>query len=348
MEKVLLGMSGGVDSAAAAAILKSQGYEVTGLYLNTIGKDSNTREKLQFIQQRLNINIVEKDVREEFHYRVIEPFIRSYLSGLTPNPCIECNPSLKFSLLIEYADLNDISYISTGHYGRIKKEKGRYFIFRGRDRAKDQSYMLYRLDNLILERILFPLGMLYKEEVKELAGRTIGERIASRGESQDICFVRNMKLKEFLKDKAPQEMREGSIIDSKGRILGKHDGIFSYTIGQRKGLGLPGGPWYVNDIDPSNGTVRVGKRSDIYFDSIFCKDALWHEEPFSGEILQGQHRYNTNPFDLTVELISKDTFTVKCFEPVKAPSPGQAMVIYRGEKVLGGGTIESGKRSERS
>ncbi len=338
MEKVLLGMSGGVDSAASALVLKKRGYEVTGLYLHMTGDQAETVRKLDSIRKKLDIDIFEIDVSQSFQ-EIISSFRNAYLSGLTPNPCIMCNPLIKFRYLLREADRLSICKIATGHYARITEKEGCFYIQRGIDIIKDQSYMLYRLENSSLNRILFPIGDMYKSDIVKLAEGEFGSEICSQKESQDICFLQKKGLQEFLRENAASQLQKGIIVDHKGNVLGKHNGIFSYTIGQRKGLGLPDGPWFVYDIDPKASIVRVGKRSEVYSDVICCREPVWHGDPEIHEPLEGQHRYNARPFRLNIAFKREDTFSVKCEEPVSAPAPGQALVIYWKDLVLGGGTI---------
>lgn len=345
MEKVLLGMSGGVDSSASALVLKEQGYKVTGLYLHMTGDRSETGRKLDKVREKLHIDVLEINVRQSFQ-EIISSFKNAYLSGLTPNPCIMCNPLVKFRYLLNEADRLGICKIATGHYARIAERKGCFFIQRGIDIVKDQSYMLYRLENTTLNRILFPLGDMYKKDIVKLAEGEFGSEISSQKESQDICFLQKKGLQKFLRENAPQQLQKGLIVDHKGNVLGKHNGIFSYTIGQRKGLGLPDGPWFVYDIDPKANVVRVGKSSETYSDVIFCREPVWHGDPEKHEPLEGQHRYNARPFRLNISFKTEDTFRVKCNEPVSAPAPGQALVIYWGDLVLGGGTIAKPDKKE--
>lgn len=346
-KRVVLGISGGVDSAVSAYILKKSGYEVIGVYLSLHSIKNELLSELDILRNSLKIDIIEHNCENEFKDCVISPFIKSYIDGKTPNPCIKCNPQLKFRTLFRIADELGVPFVSTGHYAGISGHYPDRYLIRGQDRIKDQSYMLYRLDKKWLNRIIFPLGSMDKDTVKSIAEDIIPGNPGFKKESQDICFLKGQTLFDFLKGETSSSQTEGKIIDRQGNILGKHKGIFSYTIGQRKGLGLSGGPWFVHSIDPDSNILVVSGEEDIKSDSIYCEEAVWHNPLVDkNEIFQGQHRYRAKPFRLRISSAGEGNFTVKTCQPVKAAAPGQALVIYQGNRVIGGGTIIASNKEE--
>jgi tRNA-specific 2-thiouridylase len=275
---------------------------------------------------------------------IIRPFVETYISGKTPNPCVVCNPQVKFRMLFDSADKMGYDYVSTGHYARICSEvPGRYSIHRGLDRQKDQSYMLYRLENEYLSRMILPLGELKKQEIRNQIDHVFGDLFVNETESQDICFLHGKTHHDLILQKSDLFLsgRKGDIIDRHGQVLGVHNGIFHYTIGQRKGLGLSGGPWFVLSLDPQENKVVVGAEKDLFPSVIHCTSPVWHGNVSIGDIYHAQHRYRTKPTRIQITDISRYSFTVKVLDLMRAPAPGQSLVLYKSDEVLGGGIINS-------
>ncbi len=335
MEKVLVAMSGGVDSSTAAYLLKKHGMAVEGVFFIFYDEPAN----LKFAQETikfLNIPFHIQDLRSHFKTEVIEPFFEAYKRGLTPNPCIVCNRKIKFPALKNLADKINARYFSTGHYARILKIDNSYSLFKGVDSTKDQSYFLYGIKKDFLERILFPLGELTKQEVKKIAQQA-GIPSAQAEESAEVCFLKDKRYYDFFK-----KSEEGPIIEiSTGKILGHHRGIHLYTIGQRKRLGIPySHPLYVVKIDPSLNTIYVSSKNKAFMREFYVEELNWladyNEKEFSCEV---KIRYAMKPEKAVVTIIDDNKAKV-CFEnPQFAPTPGQSAVFYRGDMVLGGGII---------
>lgn len=347
-------MSGGVDSSVCAALLKEQGYDVTGVtiklwprYIDPVEDTGGccslaAVEDARRVAQLLDIPYYVLNMQKEFQEKVIDKFTQEYILGRTPNPCIECNRSIKFGHLLEKAVQLGMDYVATGHYARIVQEGGRFRLLRGRDLDKDQSYALYSLTQEMLARTLFPVGNYRKEEIRDLA-RQYQLRIANKPDSQEICFIPDNNYKQFLTTFAGVKDTPGDIVDTQGRILGTHTGIFNYTIGQRKGLGLATGePMYVVDINPETNTVVVGRNLDVYSQEFTVTEFNWISgappaQQFSATVAI---RYNAQaqPAQISVQ---PHGVVVKFNEPQRAITPGQSAVIYSGEEVLGGGIILS-------
>ncbi len=349
-------MSGGVDSSVAALILKEEGYEVIGVTLSLWEEEEaslpdsyrgccslkavNEAKKVSFA---LGIPHYTLNFKEAFKKSVIDYFIKEYASGRTPNPCLKCNEIIKFDLLLKKVFSLGAEYLATGHYARISydKKSNVYSLKKGIDEGKDQSYVLYMLNQENLSRILFPLGNLKKKEVRQIA-RERNLCVASKSESQEICFIPERDYRKFIKKYLPL-IKTGPILDKKGNVLGKHKGIIFYTIGQRKCLGIPlGKPLYVIDIDHQKNTVIVGEERDLYKKSFIANKANWvfWKKPPSQFKAQVKIRYRFKEAPANVKIIDKKRFEVQFEEAQKAITPGQAGVIYQGDIVLGGGVIE--------
>ncbi|GAV24297.1 UDP-N-acetylmuramate--L-alanine ligase [Carboxydothermus islandicus] len=356
-KKVLVAMSGGVDSSVTAALLLEQGYEVVGVTMQiwdpkieVVGEEYvgccsiYAVNDARRVADRLGIPYYVLNFRELFERKVIDYFTEEYLRGRTPNPCIACNRYIKFDALLKKALSLGMDYMATGHYARVvyKKDIGKYGLFRGVDRKKDQTYVLYNLTQEMLKRLLLPLGEYTKEQVRELA-RKYNLVTADKPESQEICFVPDNDYRKFLKERRGEDIKPGNFVDVNGRVLGQHQGYPYYTIGQRKGLGLAlGKPYYVVDIRPETNEVVVGEAAEIFSPGLVASDLnfLWFDEIPERFEAQAQIRYNAKPQPAVVERIGENQVRVTFNEPQRAITPGQAVVFYRGDELLGGGTIE--------
>ena len=356
--KVLVAMSGGVDSAVAAYLLKKEGHEVVGMTLR-VHDDLERNRRLKSccapmdigdareVARVLQIPYYTVDMREEFHQRVMVPFAENYRNGKTPNPCVLCNQDLKFGLLYQRAKALGMAYVATGHYARLKrKEKNeRIQLLKGRDVSKDQSYFLFSLDQNQLAHMLLPLGDLTKKEVRKIA-RDAGLPLANKAESQEICFVPDNQYAKVVEKIIPnknQDDVEGKIVNEWGEILGTHKGIHYFTIGQRKGLGLSyPEPLYVLRIDPSLKRVVVGPESSLGQKEFLVEKVHWisqnKEEVLPGTILV-KIRSHHHEKPATIFPLANQKVQVVFEEPQRAIAPGQAAVFYCQDEVLGGGWI---------
>lgn len=334
--KVLVGFSGGVDSTAAVILLQKAGYEVVGLCFNVL--DNYFSEKTQAAADRLGIKLINKCVASEFKEKVINPFILEYENGRTPNPCILCNPAVKFKTLIEAADEEGIYYIATGHYARTQLYDGKYYIAKAKNERKDQSYMLYRLPEDIIERLILPLGgAIDKADVRRLVQE---ENIANFGEkdSQDICFIPDGDYKSYLMLHGAIN-KPGNFIDTDGVKLGQHQGILSYTVGQRKGLGLSlGKPSYVLEIKDND--VVVGSEESLFQNNVTVNQLFWTGfEATDGMKLRCKLRYSAKDAECTIKRLADGKIELIFDEAQRAPTPGQSAVLYYNQLVIGGGFI---------
>ena len=333
--KILLGLSGGVDSAAAALLLQKTGYEVTGCYLLMSGCDGkNDAEKLA---ERLGINFIVRDCRESFKKNVENYFISSYMQGITPSPCVICNPLVKIKELAAAADENGIEKIATGHYA-VTTEDGALLASPSK---KDQSYFLYRVPQKFLSRCLMPLGAFKsKDEIRSIAAAAELE-VAAKKDSQDICFLPDGDYREFIKERVAVPCAPGDFLNTNGVKIGRHGGIMNYTVGQRKGLGAFGEPMYVSAINPSENTVTLCRSEERFKSEIKVKNAVFSVK-YGGErefeaAVKIRSAAKAAPAKISV---CGDCFTAAFAFPVSAPCPGQHAVIYCGDTVLGGGEIE--------
>jgi tRNA-specific 2-thiouridylase len=354
-DKVLVAMSGGVDSSVAAYLLQQQGYDCTGATMRLfdnelIGEAVESSccsladvEDARGVCDRLGIPYYVFNYSDTFAEKVIEPFVRAYEHGATPNPCIACNRHLKFEHLLARALTNNYGSVATGHYARVRYDEptDRYQLLKGLDTNKDQSYVLYGLTQAQLAHLKLPLGELTKAEVREFAN-SMGFINADKPESQDICFVPDGDYGSFIRRYRGTSYAPGNIVDSAGKVLGEHQGIIDYTIGQRKGLGVAvGHPLYVTRIDPNTNTVTIGPQEELYASTAIVRDINMVALPqLKGRVeLTAKHRYRTPAHPAQVEQLSADTLQVDFLHPQKALTPGQALVLYNADQVIAGGTI---------
>jgi tRNA-specific 2-thiouridylase len=347
-KKVAVAMSGGVDSAVAAARLQEAGYEVIGLWMQLLGEGpSETNPSFRdacTAAQTLDIPLFPVDLRAPFQEEIIAYFLQGYLAGKTPNPCALCNPRIKFGLLMERALASGAKLFATGHYARVEQEleQGRFVLLRGIDKKKDQSYFLWGLTQEQLACCCFPNGESTKAEVRGMAQRR-GLPASERGESQDICFIPSGDYRSFLESGLKADrVAEGAIVDKEGRILGRHGGVFGFTIGQRQGIGVPAKrPYYVLRIDPVANQVVVGHKEDLLARGLTAQGMCWVSipPPQAGLRAMGQIRYRHAAAPCEVTPRSEAEVTVRFDEPQEAITPGQALVLYQDDRVLGGGWI---------
>ncbi len=339
-----IGLSGGVDSTVAAALLLEQGHRVSGFFmlLPLPGLDDHLGRARQAADQ-LGIPLHLVDLRRQFKGLVIRYFVHSYRAGLTPNPCILCNREIKFGLLFDAMEREGMDSMATGHYARIRQQGDRPFLFRGLDRAKDQSYFLCRLPPARLARIRLPLGVWRKEAVRARAA-ALGFRQSGDSESQDVCFLAGTSLAGFL---ASQGLtgRAGEIVDREGTVLGSHRGIWHYTIGQRRGLGIPDAtPWYVCALDPVHNRIVVGKQDGLLSSRVQVRDMQWSVSPPPEEwqgLVQIRSRHRAVPGSV---VRAKDGRWIITFrKPQRAVTPGQFCVLYEDDMVAGSAVIEAGQ-----
>lgn len=354
--KVLVAMSGGVDSSAAAALLSDKGYECIGvtmkLYDNEdVGVSSektccslSDTEDARSVAAELGMRYYVLNFKDYFKSAVCDKFVSAYENGLTPNPCIDCNKYLKFDGLYKKAEMLECDYIATGHYARIEKdpESGRYKLKKAVNKNKDQSYVLYFLTQEQLAHTLFPLGEFDdKAQVRSFAEKH--ELVNSqKHESQDICFVPDGDYASFIKRTTGKSYPCGNFVDESGKILGEHKGIIHYTIGQRKGLGLAlPEPMYVKKKDTENNTVTLAVKKDMQIKSLVAKDFNWIScsEPRDSIKVNVKTRYRAKEVSAVAEVISGGEVLITFDEPSEPAAPGQAVVLYDGEYVVGGGTI---------
>ena len=353
-------MSGGVDSSVAAGLLVRQGHEVVGATMQlspelppaavpsyggccSVQAVTDARR----VADGLGIPHYVLNYRDVFARTVVDPFVGAYAAGRTPNPCLACNRYVKFGALLAQARALDCQYVATGHYARVVPVAGDELgLFRATDPARDQSYALYNLTQAELPRVLFPVGDLAKPEVRRLAGE-MGLPVATKPDSQEICFVVEGGYRDFVVDRVPSAGRPGPVVDRTGRVVGTHRGIAGYTVGQRRGLGLAvGEPLYVVAVDAAQNRVVVGSRPEAHSSGLVAGDVTTVSgRPLSaGRRVAAQIRYGGPPVAAEVAAVAADSWTIRFAEPQFAVTPGQAVVLYDGQRVLGGGIIDEARR----
>src|SRR5271157_4618873 len=346
MKKVLVAMSGGVDSSVAAMIMKNEGYDVAGVTMCLGIRESGGRvrccgpaavDDAKRVCNRLKIPHYVFDYGEELEEKVIARFVSEYLRGRTPNPCVDCNRHLKFGSLLEKAKVLGFDFLATGHYAAIERNEDGYCLKRAKDRKKDQTYFLYSMSYEGLGNVLFPLAALTKDEVRKIAKKN-SLPVAEKQESQDICFVTQKNYQEFLLERVPK-LNPGPIVDMQGNILGKHRGIVFHTIGQRGGLGISHTtPLYVVSIDPDENRIVVGEKKDLMAKGLVACDINMLVKSWPRQVYAKiRYRKKEALCDVTS---NKGRLRVIFAEEQEAITPGQSVVFYANDRVLGGGTIE--------
>ena len=348
-KKVLLGMSGGVDSAVSAILLQKQGYEVYGITLKLWENlqengETDIAQDAKKVCNQLGIQHYVLDGKELFQKHVIQDFICQYKNCRTPNPCIECNKYLKFGYMYEKAKELGIDYIATGHYAKTEysEKYGRDVIKKAENIAKDQSYVLYNIPKELVSKVVFPLAnMKSKEEIRQIA-REHGLEVAGKPDSEDICFIPDGDYKRFLEKNSDLEAKEGNIVNQEGEILGKHQGLYRYTIGQRKGLGIAySEPLFVIGFQPEKNELIVGTEKEIYQKEMLVNhiNFLLIDKLEEQMRVMVKTRYSSREYFATIEMLKEDTIKVIFDEQVARITPGQSAVFYIDDIVLGGGKI---------
>jgi tRNA-specific 2-thiouridylase len=351
-KRVVVGMSGGVDSSVTAYLLKQEGYEVIGITLDFLEESCQLEREdtccslqafmdAREVAEKIGIRHYIVNCKLDFEEKVISCFLNEYLLGRTPNPCIICNPSVKFKILLKKAEEIQAEYIATGHYARVSRQGDRFIIKKAFDSHKDQSYFLYRLSQRHLKHLILPLGSLTKEQVRNLA-KEIGLKVFKKRESQEICFIPNGNYRDFLQKKLGKKIQSGPILDKNGNVLGTHPGISYYTIGQRKGLGISAQkPLYVTSIDASRNAIIVGQDSDLYKKEFIACQTNWvsiQELTYPIEVT-AKIRYMHEGEEAKITPIDKDKVKVTFKTPQRAITPGQSVVFYNEDVLVGGGVI---------
>lgn len=354
-EKIVVAMSGGVDSSVAAALMKERGYDVVGISLQLWNYNTDTDERFgtccslddlgdaRRVADKIGIPFYVLNMEKEFQKEVVDYFVSEYLQARTPIPCTLCNQKLKFDELIQKAEGFGYKRVATGHYASIvKHESGRFTIRRGKDLSRDQSYFLFNLSQDQLSRLEFPLADVEKTEVRRLA-RELGLKVADKAESREICFIPDNNYPKFIAKQVDSDVfREGNIVNDVGEVLGKHNGYPAFTVGQRKGLNLGGlkEPLFVTKIDPVNNEIKTGPKSDLYLSEFFAGKTNWYlpkEDSFRADV---QIRYRHQAASATVTPLPGSRAQVEFDEPQLSIAPGQSTVFYQDECIVGGGWIE--------
>ena len=345
--RAFVAMSGGVDSSVAAALLVEQGFDVTGVMLHLWAEEENrccapqAVEDARDIAEQLGIDFFLVDYEAEFKACVVDYFVAEYSQGRTPNPCLACNKQIRFGHLLRHVQALGAETMATGHYARIAEVNGAHRLQKGADPQKDQSYVLYMLGQDELRRLIFPVGSYTKAQVREMA-RKRGLPIADKDESMEICFVTDDDYRRFLREHAPQSMQPGPILDTSGQEIGRHQGLPCYTVGQRRGLGIAAPEaLYVLRLDVANNALIVGTTRELGQSTLMANDVTYvRDEPPDGPVrVQAKIRYRALLADATWTPLEEKRARVEFDEPLRDITPGQAVVAYQGDSVLGGGII---------
>jgi len=340
--RVVVGISGGVDSAAAAALLVRKGFEVTGVYLR-LHKENKGEDRAGHIAEILGIRFLTVSAEKIFNENVLLPFFQAYGRGETPNPCVLCNEKVKFATLFSVSDSLGGGFVASGHYAGIRNVPAGPLLVKALDREKDQSYMLYRVPAGMLSRIVFPLGGMTKSEVREMASTVFPGVFDDIPESSDICFIPEGDLPGIVEARTGP-FEPGNIIAVTGEILGRHRGINMFTIGQRKGLSLPNGPWFVVGKKIDTHDLIVGRKDDLVVGKVFCSHPVWHLEPKPGSQLEACRRYRCRADRCVISGITKTSFVCSFPGGTSGIAPGQSLVLYSNDTVFGGGIIEKAEK----
>ncbi|MCE1225081.1 MAG: tRNA 2-thiouridine(34) synthase MnmA [Geobacteraceae bacterium] len=338
---IAVALSGGVDSAVTAALLQQQGHRLVGITMNLL-PDAAATHAAEEVAGHLGISLHRINLIDAFEQQVITPFVTCYLNGETPNPCVRCNRLVKFGLLLDHAHQLGAARLATGHYARVLRDAdGRAHLYAASDRRKDQSYFLAAIGQEALQQTLFPLGdMSGKDQVRQLA-RDFGLPVAAAKDSQDVCFLPDNGYAEFLEKRLTTPPAQGLIVHRSGQLLGRHNGFWRYTVGQRKGLGIAWSePLYVLEINAARNRVVVGEQQYLYAPGLLADQAVWFgQEPRTPFESHCKIRYRHAPVPCRVEPQDGAGMRVLFHEPQRAVTPGQTVVIYQGDEVLGAGRI---------
>lgn len=341
--KAAIALSGGVDSAVAALLLRRQGWDLQGVHLR-LTSWSSSEDWVRTLAQYLDMPLRVIDLQQEFAREILDYFVSEYVRGRTPNPCVRCNAAIKFGRLWEHLQGEGFTHLATGHYARLQPlATSAMALFRGVDRRKDQSYFLSRLPRLLLPNLLFPLGDLTKDEVRRIyrdAGLPVRE---NQRESMELCFIPEGGYQDFLQARRGGAGPPGDFIDGPGRVLGRHRGVECYTVGQRRGLGLPARePYYVIEIQPEHNRVVLGPRAELYASGLLASQMNWLIDPPNAAFeAVAVIRYRHPGVRALITLRGSGEVQVEFQTPQSAVAPGQAVVFYDGDRVLGGGWIEA-------